>query len=360
MARNLEQELESELEGELELESESSGETARELEGEFEGELAGELEDEFQNEGTGELELEAELTHEAQELPELEAHEREISELEGEFEDESEAGAELGELGEYESEQFFGRAFRGIGRFVRRAAPILKRIGRIAAPIVGKAVGGIFGGPIGAVLGSKLAGVAASQLSELEMEFEDELEAQEAHELAGESEALEHEFEFEANEQEASELSEHEQMAELMAHHAARSASEFETEALIGSATAMAFSPRDRAALRHVQHNLIRGAAILTRLLRMRRATRPMVRAVPVIVRSTTRILRRGAFQGNPITRERAARVMASQTRRILSNPRACVRILTRNVRSVRRLAQPGIRGVSGTRFARSRRMREF
>src|SRR6266540_1732278 len=64
-----------------------------------------------------------------------------VYESELEFEEEYEAEYE----GEYEGEEFFRR----IGGFLRRAAPVLRRVARVAAPIVGTAVGG----PIGAVLG---------------------------------------------------------------------------------------------------------------------------------------------------------------------------------------------------------------
>ena len=97
-SRNGEFELEGELEGEFEFE----GEGEFELEGEGEFEFEGEGESEF--EGEGELEFEAE----------------------GEYE------------GEFEGEQFFRRLRRigrGIGGFVRRAAPVLRSVARVAAPL---------------------------------------------------------------------------------------------------------------------------------------------------------------------------------------------------------------------------------
>ena len=85
--------------------------------------------------------------------------------------------------------------------------------------------------------------------------------------------------------------------------------------------------------------NLVRGAGILTRVLRMRRATRPFVRVVPTIVRRTVRTLRR-----------RAGQIMARQTRRVLSSPRYCGAVLRRNVRATSRLARPRRLIASGRR----------
>src|SRR6516165_3591856 len=86
---------------------------------------------------------------------------------------------------EFEGDQFFGRIARGIGSFVKRAAPILKSVARIAAPMVGTAIGG----PFGAILGR----LASQALGEEEFG---------QHELAHEFEHAEltHEFELEQHE----------------------------------------------------------------------------------------------------------------------------------------------------------------
>ncbi|HUP28497.1 MAG TPA: hypothetical protein VM409_08695, partial [Chloroflexia bacterium] len=89
-----------------------------------------------------------------------------------------------------------------------------------------------------------------------------------------------------------------------------------------------------RAALRRVLPHMVRGTAILTRILRQRRITRPAVRAVPTVVRRTTRVLTRRAAAGQPVTRRTAARVMATQTRRVLGSPRACAAAMQRNARA--------------------------
>jgi hypothetical protein len=97
----------------------------------------------------------------------------------------------------------------------------------------------------------------------------------------------------------------------------------------------------------------VRGASVLTRVLRMRRSTRPFARVVPTIVRRTARSLRRGAAAGRPITRRRAGAAMARQTRRVLGSPRYCGAVLRRNVRAARTASRPRP-SLNGTRRARS------
>jgi hypothetical protein len=99
--------------------------------------------------------------------------------------------------------------------------------------------------------------------------------------------------------------------------------------------------------------NLVRGAAVLTRVLRMRRATRPFVRVVPTIVRRTVRTLRRSVAAGQPITRRRAGAIMARQTRRVLSSPGYCAAVLRRNVRATRAVGR-GRRVTATARRGRS------
>ncbi|HVJ83648.1 MAG TPA: hypothetical protein VNC50_21455 [Planctomycetia bacterium] len=256
-----------------------------------------------------ELEDELELENEDEMEGEMEFEDELEGELEGEWEDELE-----GEM-EDEGEEFFRRigrfargAARGIGRVVRTAAPLLRGVARVALPAIGTAVGG----PMGAMLGR-----AASQaLGEAEME--DELEGEMEDELEGETE----------------------DEAEMLAAAGATAASEYEAEALVGAATsAVALSRADRQTLRRVMPHLVRGVSILTRVLRRRRATRPIVRTVPTIVRRTVRNLSRRAQSGRPVTRQAAARALVGQTARVLTRPRACAAALRTNVRATQRAA---------------------
>jgi len=230
--------------------------------------------------------------------------------------------------------------FRGIGRFVKKAAPILKSVAKVAAPMVGTAIGG----PFGAVLGN----LASSALGEGELEGEFELhemhegEMHEMHEYEGEFE-LEGEYEYESeSESEAAheiishEMTQHEALAEMMAESAAHEQHEGEAEAMAGASVMTVIDPADRRALRAILPHLVRGIAILTRILRRRRATRPAVRAIPSIVRRTVKNLKRRAAAGKPITRKVAARVAAAQVRKVLGSPKICTAAIARNVKASR------------------------
>jgi hypothetical protein len=306
-----EQEFEHEFEQELEAESELESENEQEQEGEFENEFEGEFEAESES---GEQFLGSIVSG-------LGGLLGGSGETEAEFEQEFE--------GEFEQEQEFEQGEQFFGKLIRRAAPFLKRIAKVAAPLVSKAVSAAIPGPFGALAGrgiSGLAGLLREQEQEsLELEFEQEQEQE--HEL-GEQEI-------------SQELGEHELMAEAMAHFAAQAEQELEAEAMVGAATTLTLSPNDRRTLRRMIPHLVRGAAVLTRVLRARRVTRPWVRVVPSIVRRTAQSLRRSAANGQPITRARAATTMARQTRRVLSSPRYCKAVLRRNVRAARATTRP-------------------
>lgn len=302
-----------------------------------------------------ESELELELEGELEGLGEFEQHEGEHPEFAHEFEQHE-------SLHELEGEEFFGRIARGIGRFAKRNAGLLRSIARIAAPMVGTAIGGPFGGAL-AGLATKALGEGEFEQHEFEQhefeqhEFEGEFEQHEfeQHELAHEFEnpELAHEFgqhEFEQHESahEAAhevaheiahhEMTHHEALAEIMAEAAAHEQHEAQAEAMMGAAIMTVISPRDRRALARVLPHMVRGAAILTRILRRRRVTRPAVRAVPTIMRRTVTTLKRQAAAGRPITRRAAGRAAATEVRRVLGNPSACAAAIRQNVRTARRM----------------------
>jgi hypothetical protein len=281
---------ELELEGELEFEEEGMFE----LEGEGEGEeflgtiargIGGLLgANEFEEEGEFEEELYAEFE----------------GEEEGEFE------------GEYEGEEFF-RRFRS---FARRAAPVLRRVARAAAPAIGAAVGG----PAGGMIGRGIAMALREEEGEFEAEFEEE----------GEYEGEEY----------ASRAA-----AEMMAAAASRVSSEAEAEAFAGAASMQVLSARDRRALAALLPHLVRGTAVLTRILRRSGTTRPAVRAIPTIVQRSAMALRRRAQSGLPVNRQIAGRVLAAQTQQVLGSPAALTRAVGRNVRATAQIARPAVRG---------------
>ena len=300
-------------EGEEEFEDESSFEGEGEEEFEDESSLEGELEDESNLEGEGWLGAIGNVVGSL------------LGEGEGEFEDESSFESED------EGEQFFGK----IGRFLKRAAPMLKKVAKVAIPLVGTAIAGPAGGAIGS-LASKALGEGEFE-AEGEDEFEGEGEQEMTHEIA------------------SHELTHNEAVAEMMADAASREAHEGEAEAMAGAATVTVISPADRRAMRRILPHLVRGTAILTRILRRRRVTRPVVRVVPTIMRRAVKDLKRQAAKGIPITRRRAARAAAKQVRRVLSSPRACAAAITRNVKVSRAYKRPR-RRVRGRRFQRRRR----
>jgi hypothetical protein len=148
---------------------------------------------------------------------------------------------------------------------------VLGSIARVAAPLVATAVGGPGAGML--VRGAIRALGEGEGEEELELEYEGALEAE-------------------------GPMAHHEALAEALASMAAEASSEAEAEAMVGASTATMLSARDRAALRSLLPHLVRGTAVLTRILRRRRTTRPAVRAVPTILRRTTQILRRAAQAG--------------------------------------------------------------
>ncbi|MGI5453437.1 hypothetical protein ACQEWB_09745 [Streptomyces sp. CA-249302] len=283
----------------------------RQAELEYEDEAA--LESEFEGAGEEEYLYEEEGEEEGEEF--LGRIAGALGGLLGEGEGESEGEYEGEWEGEYEGEFEEEAFFRRIRSFVRRAAPILRRVARVAAPALGTAVLGPLGGPI--------ANAAIRALGE--GEFEEEY----LYEEEGEEE-----FEAEAEEESTRPLTQQEALAEMMAAVAAQAQTEAEAEAMIGAATVTALSARDRAALRRLLPHLVRATCVLTRLLRRQRATRPAVRTVPLIVRRTARVLGARAAAGRPADRRTAARVLAGQTRRVLASPQQTTRALQRNVRA--------------------------
>lgn len=256
---------------------------------------------EFELEGEEELEYEDELEGF------LGAGEFGEGDLEAEWAAEGELEFEL-----EDGEEFFG-GLRRIGRGLLSVAKQVpwRAIAKTVAPMVGTAVGGPLGGALGKAASSLLEGEYGEY-----GEFEDELE-----------EEGEYEEEFFAS------LPVN-PSAELMAAVASQARTDAEAEAMTGAATLLSISAADRRELRRVLPYMVRGTAVLTRVLRSRRDTRPAVRVVPEIVRrSSTTLARRGAA-GQPVTRKAAARVMATQTRRVLGNPRTCVRAIQTNARA--------------------------
>jgi hypothetical protein len=79
-----------------------------------------------------------------------------------------------------------------------------------------------------------------------------------------------------------------------------------------------------------VAPKLIKGVNAAAKTLRTNPATRPLVQALPQVVRRTTAELARQVAQGKPITAQGAARTLAKQTAQVLGNPKSAVQTLQR------------------------------
>jgi hypothetical protein len=308
-ATDLEDELEDEYEAEFEDEFEDEGELEGEWEQEDEdeaflpvlggianaiggllGEEEGELEDEGEFEDEYEFEDEGELEDE--------------DELEDEYEDEYEDEGEL----EDEAEEFF----RGVRRFLKRAAPVFKPLLKKFGPLVATAVGG------------PAAGAAARLITQqLEGEFEGELEA-----------------EFE--EMATAPLTPAQALGEYLAAQAAAAESESEAEAMAGVATYLGLSRRDRRDLQRMLPALLRGAATLTRLLHGNRRTRPAVRLVPGIVDGAASTVLRRAAAGRRVTAAHVGRAMGTAASRVLGPGLAGQAVARRHARGLARVRRRG------------------
>ncbi|MFL6258574.1 MAG: hypothetical protein ACJ76Y_02580 [Thermoanaerobaculia bacterium] len=250
--------------------------------------------------------------YELEALPELEGESEWEAEGEGEWEWEAE--------GEGESEEFFRR----ILSLARRAAssPALRQVGLRAARGAlsglggaGASLGGSLGGARGASLGRGLGGVLGQQVAswlpqrEGEWEFESESEINPIRRVYPDA------------------------LMEHLGHAAAEAESEAEAEAFLGALVPLAarLVPRAASAVMRVAPTLIRGVAGAARTLRANPATRPLVRALPTVVRRTTATLARQAQQGRRVTPQAAVRTLARQTSQVIGSPAQCAQAYRRS-----------------------------
>ncbi|MGC4109537.1 MAG: hypothetical protein QM747_03740 [Nocardioides sp.] len=293
----------SSLLGEGEDEAEHEWEAEDELEGEYEDEFEDELEVEFEIEGEGEDEWEVEgeeflggLANIASSLlgegeDEWEDEDEDEWEVEGEWEDEAEA----------EAEYFFGKAWR----FLKKHKNVFKKIAKVAGPMIATAVGGPAAGALARAVTSQLEG-------EMEAELEAELE-----EMA------------------TAPVTPAQAMGEYLAARAATTESEAEAEAFIGSAVTMSLTARDRRQLEALLPQLLKGATVITRILRRHPATRQGVRLVPGIMDSSVRTLARYAATGRPLRPADVGAVLGASTRRVLGDPRWQYGVTRRHARGL-------------------------
>jgi hypothetical protein len=112
-------------------------------------------------------------------------------------------------------------------------------------------------------------------------------------------------------------------MMEHLGHAAAETESEAEAEALAGALVPLAARviPRAASDLIRATPGLVCGVSGVVRTLRRDPLTRPLVRIVPAIVRSTAIQVARQADGGMPVTPQAAVRALARQTMRLLGSP---------------------------------------
>ena len=122
-------------------------------------------------------------------------------------------------------------------------------------------------------------------------------------------------------------------LMEHLGHAAAAVESEAEAEAFIGALVPLAarIIPRAAPAIMRSAPGLIRGLAGAARVLRGSRATRPLVRTLPTVVRRTAADIARQTAGGRPVTTQMALRSMARQTAQVLGSPQRCVQALQRS-----------------------------
>jgi hypothetical protein len=274
-------------------------------------------------------------------------------ELEALPEFEFEAASEWeGGLGENETEQFFG-ALAGLARRAS-ASPALRRIGLQAAR---SALSGL--GPVGGVVGGLLPQSELGELGEFETlgelgqmgEFESLGELGELGQL-GEFETLGELGEL--GEYEANPLRraypDAEALMEHLGHAASEAATEEEAEAFIGALIPLAASliPKVAPVVMKAAPQLIKAASNVAGSIMKSPTVKPLVRAVPNIVRRTVADVSRQVAQGKPITTQGVVRTFAGNTAKVLGGPRPAVRVYGRSRALDRRYHAGARRGRTG------------
>ncbi|TMC13881.1 MAG: hypothetical protein E6J29_05165 [Chloroflexi bacterium] len=124
-----------------------------------------------------------------------------------------------------------------------------------------------------------------------------------------------------------------ESLMEHLGHAAAEAETEAEAEQFLPLLMPLATSilPKLLPSIGKVAPKLIKGIGRVGRLLRRRKRTRPLVRALPTIVRRTVNTLGRQAAAGRPITSNQALQTLARQTRSVIANPQTTVRAYRRS-----------------------------
>lgn len=263
---------------------------------------------------------------------ELGAYEEEYVPL-GEFEHE----------GEYEDQEFWS-SLAGLARRATQS-PALRRIGLAAArkaidaiPNVGASLGtpgsawSDVGRSAGTALSRHLGGLLPA--SEYEMQSDGEYETNPIARAYGEFEINPIVKAYPAA------------VMEHLGRAAAEAQDEAQAESFIGALVPLAMSQTRTSAPSVIAATpqLIQGAANVTRTLRRDPATRPLVRAMPTIVRSAAIDLARQASAGRRPIPAVTARTLANHTARTLTSPQRCLRAYQRSQALDRRYHQGIVR----------------
>jgi hypothetical protein len=239
-----------------------------------------------------------------------------------EFEDEWEvqealhsSNPEMESEWETESEYFFKKALRGIGKIAKVAAPLAKRLAPIAAKtLVGAIPGaGAAAGPLAGKLVSALLREGEMEAVQMEAEFFGTNEA--------EAEVSNTEAAYEAA------------LTEVLAAEASHSQSESEAEALLGAAVSSTVkSMSAQRPLRYIIPVLVQANARLVRLLHGQgSAGRQLLRLMPTVMRRTIASLKAARRAGQPINAALAQRLMAAQAARVFGDSKTLTKAMIRN-----------------------------
>lgn len=216
-----------------------------------------------------------------------------------------------------ELDPFFGKAFRKIGGFVKRAAKKLAPIAKAHAGKIGGLLGGVVGGPAGAALGSKIGGFVQNLEDADDYDSEDEMDAMAPVSVIDEG------------------------LAESMATAASKSRPA-DAQAL-GGAIAITITSKTPIEVKRVTPALASAAGRMAKSLASDPAAKPLVKTLPTIVKQTAGTLRKKAAKGKPVTPKTAIRVMAKQAKRTLASPKRLEKALANNAVKRRKLDKAAI-----------------
>jgi hypothetical protein len=133
-------------------------------------------------------------------------------------------------------------------------------------------------------------------------------------------------------------------MMEHLGHAAAETHSEAEAEALAGALVPLAARavPQAAPAILRAAPGLACGLAGVVRTLHRSKATRPLLRTVPAVVRSTAASIAQQVSRGATVTPQAAVRILARQTARMLGSPRQAAQAFRRSQQLDRQFHRAG------------------